>query len=298
MSDNRQRAQSFDTSLGRDVGGSEDPLEFLSYLDEIDLKPHWDIILQKARQKFLYSQGEGDGQLVEDYEALIAYINEDYNQINQITSGRYPPAVGQNQERELFFLVEKIVHIDILFDLMPLTETASIVYRCYESGQLPPYPVVEDGNLAINSFLSTSASKNWLSRRVEFCNPDRLFMICIFIPPGSRVIPMLDHQVMQMDRVEDGQNPNLITTEYEILLDQYGRLKAEEFTHRGVPVYTYVSPSEEERNERKTAQYDRFEQLLPILRAGGGKRKKRKRRICKTKKTYKRKSKQSKKRRH
>jgi hypothetical protein len=205
-----------------------------------------------------------------DFISLLDYINEGSTRINEVTSNRRRPTQK---------ILDTIRELDRLYDNLPLTTKPFLAYRCYFSGSIPPYRQDAQGDLLTETFLSTSVSKNWLSLRPRFCNRDNFFMICIYVPEGSRAMPIIDHlglnshhHQMLFDYGIDLE-ADQIKTEYEVLLDQYGALRPTNELHRGVPVYHYISPPEHVRQERKLNLYRR---LLEQIQRAGTRRRRRK----------------------
>jgi hypothetical protein len=242
----RRRAKSFDSSIDYDIGRLSCPLRFEEFLKtHINLLEQWTYLLnlrknKKSKLDIEVEDGKPTGGSYNEILSLSEYIIDLYEEVNQVTSSRRE----KNPQ-----ILDHIRNLDSLFDNVPKTESDFYVYRCYSNGKLPDYEVDDTDSTAektyvYKSFLSTAVSKNFLSRRRVFCRPPEYFMICIHIPIGSRVLPIVNHS----DLLDHTEEPY---TEYEILLDRFGKLKETGEMHNGVQLFELINLDDEKREELK-----------------------------------------------
>jgi hypothetical protein len=110
--------------------------------------------------------------------------------------------------------------IDNAFNYVPITPVDLITYRCYIHGV--------DVNMidqSVNNkvFLSTSIARYY---SYDYWCKQRGLTICIIIPKGSKVIPlMLSHELTNK------------TSQHEILLNRKGKLVDSKIVHKGLLVF-------------------------------------------------------------
>ena len=126
--------------------------------------------------------------------------------------------------------------LDSIFPEMPLTDKPLITYRCYQyyvnKERLDTLFSNHPGNNKryISSSLSYNLADYWCEKTDINHADAKKFIICIYIPTGSQVIPIVALKYSNY-------------TENEILLPRTGVLKDSGLTnprHKDAPIYVYV----------------------------------------------------------
>ena len=162
------------------------------------------------------------------FESLKGYLRNDYLQINShldkrniliYDSGSDDEDVKTASESKICETINLkfINNIDTIFEIITPIETNLKVYRCYQNSQI--VEKCANGNIIENmQYLSTSLS---LSVAIDYCSGlfRRGNIVQILIPPGSRIIPIIDYNKF-IGLVETNN-----VSESEIILDRRGSLK-------------------------------------------------------------------------